>query len=58
MIFLASAPVFDVYRLLARNNKWSAWLQDVDKFVSPYHDSQVWFPYSSVFYCFPLQTIF
>uniref|UniRef100_A0AB39A335 Juvenile hormone acid methyltransferase 2 n=1 Tax=Agrotis ipsilon TaxID=56364 RepID=A0AB39A335_AGRIP len=37
-IFLAGAPVFDVYRVLARNNKWSKWLQDVDKYVSPYHD--------------------
>ena len=40
-IFLAGAPVFDVYRVLARNNKWSKWLQDVDRFVSPYHDIKV-----------------
>ncbi|KAJ8730693.1 hypothetical protein PYW08_002106 [Mythimna loreyi] len=40
MIFLAGAPVFDVYRVLARNNKWSKWLQNVDRYVSPYHDSK------------------
>ncbi|CAH0581407.1 unnamed protein product [Chrysodeixis includens] len=40
MIFVAGAPVFDVYRILAHNNKWSTWLQDVDRYISPYHDSQ------------------
>nr|ANI21405.1 juvenile hormone acid methyltransferase [Helicoverpa armigera] len=38
-IFVAWAPVFDVYRVLARNNKWSQWVHDVDRYISPYHDS-------------------
>lgn len=39
-IFVAGAPVFDVYRTLSRNNKWSALFTDVEKYISPYHDSQ------------------
>ncbi|XP_047514079.1 juvenile hormone acid O-methyltransferase-like [Pieris napi] len=40
LIFLGHMPLFDVFRILARSNRWSLWLRDVDKFVSPYHDSQ------------------
>ncbi|XP_034827179.1 juvenile hormone acid O-methyltransferase [Maniola hyperantus] len=40
LIFLGHMPVFDVYRILARSARWSYWLRDVDRFVSPYHDSQ------------------
>ncbi|CAG4948865.1 unnamed protein product [Colias eurytheme] len=40
LIFLGHMPLFDVYRILARTNRWSYWLKDVDKFVSPYHDCQ------------------
>lgn len=40
MIFLACNPIYDVYRTLARQKKWSAWLQNVEKYISPYHDSQ------------------
>ncbi|XP_075974319.1 juvenile hormone acid O-methyltransferase-like [Anticarsia gemmatalis] len=39
LIYLACSPVFDVYRILARKNKWATKLQDVEKYVSPYHDS-------------------
>ncbi|CAH1646560.1 unnamed protein product [Spodoptera littoralis] len=39
-IFVAGAPVFDLYRILSRNNKWSTLLKDVEKYISPYHDSQ------------------
>ncbi|XP_046962811.1 juvenile hormone acid O-methyltransferase [Vanessa cardui] len=40
LIFLGHMPVFDVYRILARTARWSFWLKDVDRFVSPYHDCQ------------------
>ncbi|KAF9407855.1 hypothetical protein HW555_012265 [Spodoptera exigua] len=39
-IFVAGAPLFDLYRILSRNNKWSTLLKDVEKYISPYHDSQ------------------
>ncbi|XP_063822676.1 juvenile hormone acid O-methyltransferase [Ostrinia nubilalis] len=38
--FLGHNPVFDVYRILAQSNKWSSWLRGVDRFISPYHESQ------------------
>ncbi|CAK1600868.1 unnamed protein product [Parnassius mnemosyne] len=40
LIFLGHMPVFDVYRILARSSRWKAWLRDVDRFISPYHDTQ------------------
>lgn len=33
--------IHDVYRILSRNNKWSTWMKDVEKYISPYHDSEV-----------------
>lgn len=41
MIFLACNPIYDVYRILSRNSKWSSWLKDVEKYISPYHDKTV-----------------
>ncbi|KOB71509.1 Juvenile hormone acid methyltransferase, partial [Operophtera brumata] len=46
LMFLGHMPIFDVYRRLARKSKWGAWLRDVDRYVSPYHDSQVYFYFS------------
>ncbi|KAM3963632.1 juvenile hormone acid O-methyltransferase-like [Aphomia sociella] len=40
LIFAGYHPIYDIYRTLAKDNKWSSWLQDVDRFISPYHDSQ------------------
>ncbi|XP_059046274.1 juvenile hormone acid O-methyltransferase [Achroia grisella] len=40
LVFIGYHPIYEAYRILARNNKWSSWLQDVDRFISPYHDSQ------------------
>ncbi|CAB3223296.1 unnamed protein product [Arctia plantaginis] len=40
MIFLACNPIYDIYRILSRKNKWCAWLKDVEKYISPYHDSE------------------
>ncbi|XP_022815060.1 juvenile hormone acid O-methyltransferase-like [Spodoptera litura] len=39
-IFIANAPVFDLYRIQSRNNKWSTLLKDAEKYISPYQDSQ------------------
>ncbi|CAH1646563.1 unnamed protein product [Spodoptera littoralis] len=39
-IFLANAPLYDMYRAQSRNNKWSTLLKDAEKYISPYHDSQ------------------
>ncbi|XP_022814338.1 juvenile hormone acid O-methyltransferase-like [Spodoptera litura] len=39
-IFIANAPLFDLYRILSRNTKWSTLLKDAEKYISPYHDSQ------------------
>ncbi|KAG6445449.1 hypothetical protein O3G_MSEX003916 [Manduca sexta] len=40
LLFMGHTPIFDVYRKLSRSNKWSSWLKDVDRYVSPYHDSR------------------
>ncbi|CAB3223288.1 unnamed protein product [Arctia plantaginis] len=32
--------IHDVYRILSRNSKWSTWINDVEKYISPYHDSE------------------
>ncbi|XP_068632517.1 juvenile hormone acid O-methyltransferase [Battus philenor] len=40
LIFLGHMPIFDVFRVLSRTNRWRPWLKDVDRFVSPYHDTQ------------------
>ncbi|XP_072939000.1 juvenile hormone acid O-methyltransferase [Epargyreus clarus] len=40
LMFIGHMPVYDVYRLLARTKRWRYWLKDVDRYVSPYHDSQ------------------
>ncbi|KAG7306010.1 hypothetical protein JYU34_008581 [Plutella xylostella] len=39
LIFLGHMPMFDVYRVLSTSPKWSRWLADVEKYISPYHDS-------------------
>lgn len=41
LLFMGHMPIYDVYRVLSRNPKWTEWLSDVDHFVSPYHDSLV-----------------
>ncbi|CAH4029302.1 unnamed protein product [Pieris brassicae] len=32
--------LFDAYRTLAKTEKWKPWLIDVERYISPYHDSQ------------------
>ncbi|XP_049868223.1 juvenile hormone acid O-methyltransferase-like isoform X1 [Pectinophora gossypiella] len=40
LVFLGNTPLFDVFRILSRRPKWRPYLKDVERFVSPYHDSQ------------------
>ncbi|KAI8042966.1 juvenile hormone acid O-methyltransferase [Drosophila gunungcola] len=39
LAFLASNPVYEVYKILKRNDKWSTFMQDVEQFISPLHYS-------------------
>ncbi|XP_017064507.2 juvenile hormone acid O-methyltransferase [Drosophila eugracilis] len=39
LAFLASNPVYEVYKLLKINEKWSTYMQDVEQFISPLHYS-------------------
>lgn len=41
LVFMGHLPVFDVYRIMSLDRKWSRWVRDVEKYISPYHDSQV-----------------
>ncbi|CAB3223286.1 unnamed protein product [Arctia plantaginis] len=40
MVLGAYNPIFDVYRTLAKDSKWSPFVYDVERYISPYHDSQ------------------
>ena len=39
LIFLASNPVFRMYRKMAANTKWSPYMKDVETFIPVYQDS-------------------
>ncbi|KAH8324956.1 hypothetical protein KR059_004873 [Drosophila kikkawai] len=39
LAFLASNPVYEVYKILKMNDKWSSYMQDVEQFISPLHYS-------------------
>ncbi|XP_017134068.1 juvenile hormone acid O-methyltransferase [Drosophila elegans] len=39
LAFLASNPVYEVYKILKGNDKWSTFMQDVEQFISPLHYS-------------------
>ncbi|KAH8255494.1 hypothetical protein KR038_004650 [Drosophila bunnanda] len=39
LAFLASNPVYEVYKILKTNEKWSSYMQDVEQFISPLHYS-------------------
>lgn len=41
IILVAYNPVFEVYRTLTKDEKWNTWVHDVEKYISPYHDSEV-----------------
>lgn len=39
LVFLAANPIFDVYKLLSKSNKWSVYMKDVNHYISPLHYS-------------------
>ncbi|XP_005179560.1 juvenile hormone acid O-methyltransferase-like [Musca domestica] len=39
LVFLATNPVFDVYKLLSKSTQWSPYMKDVHRFISPLHYS-------------------
>ncbi|EDW77852.1 uncharacterized protein Dwil_GK24707 [Drosophila willistoni] len=39
LVFLASNPVYEVYKILRTQSKWSAYMHDVERFISPLHYS-------------------
>lgn len=39
LVFLANNPIFDVYKRMAESNKWSQYMADVHRFISPYQYS-------------------
>lgn len=39
VVFLASNPIFRMYRLLAQNLKWAPYMKDVEEFMPVYQDS-------------------
>lgn len=40
LAFLANNPIFEVYIRMARNPKWSAYMYDVNSYISPYQYSK------------------
>ncbi|XP_053665457.1 juvenile hormone acid O-methyltransferase [Anopheles marshallii] len=36
LVFLANNPIFDIYNQLSRSPKWSKYMYDVEKYISPY----------------------
>lgn len=38
-MFLVNASIFDAYKEMSRNPKWSKYMEDVDKFITPYQKS-------------------
>ena len=40
LAFLAKNPIFDIYKELAKSNKWSEYMYDVNRFISPYQYSK------------------
>ncbi|EDW64414.1 juvenile hormone acid O-methyltransferase [Drosophila virilis] len=39
LVFLATNPVYEVYKVLQTDRKWAGFMQDVEQFISPLHYS-------------------
>lgn len=39
LVFLGKIPIFDIYKQMSQNARWSKYMTDVDEFVSPYQHS-------------------
>ncbi|XP_045495340.1 juvenile hormone acid O-methyltransferase-like [Colias croceus] len=40
LMFLGHVSFYDALRNFAKNSRWSPWMKDLEKYLSPYHDSQ------------------
>lgn len=40
LVFLGKNPIFEIYKELSKNEKWSKYMTDVDRFISPYQYSK------------------
>ncbi|XP_038214730.1 juvenile hormone acid O-methyltransferase-like [Zerene cesonia] len=40
LMFLGRLSFYDALRNFSRNSRWSPWMQDMEKYLSPYHDCQ------------------
>lgn len=40
VVFLAQNPIFEIYKQMSLNKKWSKYMGDVDLFISPYQNSK------------------
>lgn len=39
VIFLAQNPIYEIYQQMAKNQRWSKYMTDVERFISPYQNS-------------------
>lgn len=39
VIFLAQNPIFEIYQQMANTKRWSKYMTDVERFISPYQNS-------------------
>lgn len=40
LAFLASNPIYDIYEGMAKSNKWEPYMNNLKKYISPYHHSE------------------
>lgn len=40
LVFLAQNPIFEIYKQMSQSIKWSKYMHDVDRFISPYQYSK------------------
>lgn len=40
LVFLAQNPIFEIYKQMSQSKKWSKYMTDVDRFISPYQYSK------------------
>lgn len=38
--FLATNPIFTIYENMSKNNKWKPYMQNIKRYISPYHHSE------------------
>ena len=40
LVFLASCPVFDIFKELSNQPDYTGYMKDVDKYIAPFHYSE------------------